>query len=297
MNRRTPLPDGLAAAPFSYREGLESGLTAKNLRHRSLDRPFHGTRDPRVRETIASLCETYATQMDERAFFSSITAAQLMGIPLPPRHGSSEAIHVAIVSPHRGLEGVRVIGHKVQLMGGDSWTRDGLIMSTPARAWCELGVLLSIPELVAAGDFIIRPGHALASHLDLIDAVQRYPDRRAKRKLRGALTLLDGRAESPMESQLRVILNMAGVVGLVPNLPIRIAGRSYRIDLAIPTKKVAIEYQGDYHRDKEQYRHDMTRRSRIESDGWRFIEVNADDIRDPVDLVDRIRALIPPPRP
>ena len=292
MPAHVSLPGPLRSAPFPYRNGIASGLSDKRLRAEDLPAPFRGTRDPTRDNSIWGLCRTYATQMDERCFFSSLTAAALMSIPLPTRLAESGAIHVAIVAPHRGLEGVRVIGHKVQLMGGDYWIRDNLRMSTPARTWCELGVPLSIPELVAAGDFIIHYRSPLASHVDLADAVERYPDRRGKRKLRAALALLSDRAESPMESVLRAILVLGGIAGLEPNYPIQIASKSYRLDLAIPNRKVAIEYHGDYHRERTQWRRDMSRRARIEADGWKYIEVNGDDLRDPVELVRRIKSHI-----
>jgi very-short-patch-repair endonuclease len=292
MPARLPLPQQFSEDPFAYRDARAAGVSHKRLRGADVSHPFHGTRDPQPDESIRRLCATYASQMDERAFFSSVTAAQLMSIPLPQRLDESNAIHVAIISPHRGLEGVRVIGHKIQPMGHDSWTNDGLVLSTPARAWCELGVLLSVAELVAAGDFIIHWKAPLASHLDLWDALERYPDKRGKRKLHAALALLNDRAESPMESQLRTILTLGGIAGLVVNHPIRIGTFSYRLDLAIPAKRVAIEYQGDYHRSQAQWRRDMTRRSRIESIGWTFVEVNGDDIRDPTELVARTRALL-----
>ncbi len=294
MPARVPLPEPFRTSPFSYREGRASGLGHKRLRGRDIARPFRGTRDPRPdqQHAVSRLCATYATQMDDRAFFSSVTAAQLMAVPLPRRLSGTEKIHVAIVSPHRGLEGARVIGHKVKLMGGDSWTLNGLRISTPARAWCELGVLLTVPELVAAGDFIIHHRSPLAAHDELGEALRRYPDRRGKVRLRKALELLDDRAESPMESQLRAILALAGFTGMVANHPVRVGEYRYRIDLAIPHRKVAIEYQGDYHRDPEQWRRDMSRRSRIESIGWAVVEVNGDDVRNPAELVHRLTSVI-----
>lgn len=292
MSKRVPLPESLTDAPFAYQHGRDAGFTHKRLRGSDLTSPFKGTRDATSDGSTRRLCLAYATQMDERCFFSSVTAAQLMSIPLPPRVDKRGAIHVAIVSPHRGLEGVRVIGHKVQLMGGDVWHQGGLLMSSPARVWCELGVLLTIPELVAAGDYIIHWSAPLASHVDLMDAVDRYPDRRGKRKLRAALPLLDVRSESPMESMLRAILTLGGIAGIVTNYPIRVRGRSFRLDLAIPSHRVAIEYQGDYHREVGQWRRDMTRRSMIESDHWKYIEVNGDDIRDSAELIGRVKAFM-----
>ena len=34
---------------------------------------------------------------------------------------------------------------------------------------------------------------------------------------------------------------------------------------------------------------DMTRRTRLESTGWRVMEINWDDLKDPIELVARIR--------
>ncbi|MBU1589284.1 MAG: hypothetical protein KKH51_15270 [Actinobacteria bacterium] len=53
-----------------------------------------------------------------------------------------------------------------------------------------------------------------------------------------------------------------------------------------------LEYQGDYHRSMSQWRKDMTRRSRLEAQGWYVMEINADDLGDPVELVARIRSVL-----
>jgi len=65
-----------------------------------------------------------------------------------------------------------------------------------------------------------------------------------------------------------------------------------RPDFVFPKEKVAIEYQGDYHRTRAQWRADMTRRSRLEAQGCIVIEVNADDLRDPAELTQRILAIL-----
>ena len=36
----------------------------------------------------------------------------------------------------------------------------------------------------------------------------------------------------------------------------------------------------------------MTRRSRLEAQGWYVMEINADDLGDPVELVARIRSVL-----
>ena len=69
-------------------------------------------------------------------------------------------------------------------------------------------------------------------------------------------------------------------------------GKNVRTDFAYPLRKFALEYQGDYHRTRSQWRRDMTRRSRLETQGWYVMEINADDLKDPVELIARIRAAL-----
>jgi len=69
-------------------------------------------------------------------------------------------------------------------------------------------------------------------------------------------------------------------------------GRDIRCDFIFQRERVAVEYQGDYHRTRAQWRADMTRRSRLEADGWYVIELNADDLTDPAELVGRIRLVL-----
>lgn len=292
MAPRVPIPSELSGDAFSYSEGLRAGLGEGRLRGRDLSRPFHGIRSTKQSLDLVDRCRAIAPELPPGSFFSSVTAAALMHVPLPFRHELVHAIHIAVISPHRALEGRGVIGHKVQLMGDDSWELSGLRLSTPDRAWCELGVLLSIPELVAAGDWLINFRSPLTTPEKIADALRRYPDRRGKRKLRLAGEMLDGRAESPKESELRVILSRGGIRGLETNWPVRIGPLSFRIDLAIPSRKIAIEYQGDYHRDPEQWRRDMTRISQLESEEWYVFQFNSDDLRNPDELVARIQKVL-----
>ena len=178
-------------------------------------------------------------------------------------------------------------------MGADVRRWRGLPVSAPERLWCELAGVLSLEDLVAVGDFLISRSHPLTSHKRLADAAGRYPGRRGLRALRRALELLDGRSESRKESVLRVILEEGGLSGFVPNQwTTTSGGYRYRLDFALLELKIGMEYQSDYHRTPEQFRADMTRISRLRADGWEVIEVNADDLRDRQELLQRIRRVI-----
>lgn len=216
-----------------------------------------------------------------------------MGVPLPWRLESSPLLHVGIPAPRRALTANGVIGHKLQV--SDDYLRMlGDLRSCRAElVWCQLANILLLPDLVAAGDYLIHWNSPRTTKAFLREAVLRHPGRRGKPALRTALDLLNDRSESRRESHLRVILVQAQLTGLVVNLEIRTSGGwNYRGDLAFPRHKVIVEYQSEYHRDTAQFRADMTRISRLQADGWFVIQVNADDLRDPVELVQRIRRVL-----
>lgn len=65
-----------------------------------------------------------------------------------------------------------------------------------------------------------------------------------------------------------------------------------RTDLAYPALKIAIEYEGDYHRDKDQWRADLKRRRRLEALGWTYLSVTQADLDNPEDFLADLRAAL-----
>jgi len=289
-----PLPPLLADAPFATREALAQGVSANRLRRRDLEAPFRGVRVPtsipldlevRVRALLARLPPV--------AVVWGPTAARLWGVPLPRALEDSIRVHVAVPEPMTAPVGRGIRGHSVSLPLGDRTIRDDLPLTTPARTWLDLARVLRVDQLVVAGDFFIHWREPLVTRSDLESAVVRSARRRGIRSLREALPLLDSRSESPRESATRVTLARAGITGLVSNLPVTTSGGfHYRLDLALPRLRIAIEYQGGYHFVAEQAERDMTRRSRLAADGWIVIEVHRGDLDDPAELVQRVLAAI-----
>jgi hypothetical protein len=271
-----------------------AGIGAKRLRGSDLQRPFRAVRIPSATlPSLAELCLAYQQRMPDHAFFCGPTAATLMGFPLPRRLQDSRILHVAVPSPHPRLAGRGIAGHTITAADADSTVRSGLRIGTPERTWFDLGAVLDLFDLVAASDFLIHWRDPLTSRYALAAAFARYSGRRGRRALRQALELMSDRAESPPESRTRVIFVLAGIQELAVNHPITTsAGQRYRADLAIPGLRVLIEYQGDYHRRPQQFRDDMTRRSRLEADGWYVFLINAADLDDPGELVARLRRVL-----
>lgn len=293
MAARIPLPPHLSATPFTVRGGVAAGLTPDRLRGRDLQQPFHGVRSANDEASVLGRARAYQQWMPPHAFFCSVTAALILRVPLPRHLEESRVVHVAVPAPHHPPESRGVVGHRLTVAGDHLRIWEGLRISSPEQTWCELGSLLSVPDLVAAGDFLIHRDLPFTTQQRLRDAVAVFPGRRGKPTMRCAVELLNERAESRKESLLRVILVRAAVPGLSVNLPITTSGGfDYRADLALPARKVVIEYQSEYHGDEAQRRKDMTRRSRLEADGWFVIEVNADDLKNPSELVQRIRLVL-----
>jgi very-short-patch-repair endonuclease len=109
--------------------------------------------------------------------------------------------------------------------------------------------------------------------------------RRGAQQLERALLLLNERAESPQESRLRVVLQD------LPGMSINhwVPEQRARIDIAFPQAKLAVEYQGDHHRDVANYRADLMRIARLESAEWHVLQVSALDLDDPASLLERVR--------
>jgi len=293
MCPRVPLPRNLAAE-FTTRQGASAGLGRGRMLGPDLDQPYRGVRMPaESAPSVESLCRALGLRLPPTAFFSGITAAAVMGLPLPSRLEASRRLEVSVPAPLRAPTGRGIRGHSVVVRESEIRVWHGIRISSPERVFCELAAELGLSDLVAVGDFLVRRMLPLTSREALAAAISRYPGRRGAPLLRAAHPMLTDRSESRKESHLRVIILTARLPGLVANLPITTSGGfNHRADLAFPRHKVLIEYQSDYHSDPDNFRADMTRRARLEADGWFVMLVNANDLRDPEELLARIRKVL-----
>ncbi len=80
------------------------------------------------------------------------------------------------------------------------------------------------------------------------------------------------KSESPRETELRLFLRDVGFTTFVPQLELPDLG--YRLDLADPVTKIAVEYDGHHHNDPAQQAYDRIRRNRLQAAGWIVIAVD-----------------------
>jgi very-short-patch-repair endonuclease len=66
-----------------------------------------------------------------------------------------------------------------------------------------------------------------------------------------------------------------------------------RLDLAYPKRKLGIEYEGDHHRGRGVFRHDLRRLNALRACGWTVLRFAAPDIyRDRARTVAMVRAAL-----
>jgi very-short-patch-repair endonuclease len=246
--------------------------------------------------TFEQHCVGLAARLDSEAFFCGITAARIIGMPLPRLYERSQKLHVAVPPPRFRPSGRGIVGHTLTIDEHELRRWNGFLVTSPERTWCDLGAVLHVPDLIAAGDYLIHWGSPITTAEQLARSINGRRGRRGVRRLRVAYPYLHPRSESAKESQLRYIIVSAGLKGLEVNFPITTSGGfNYRGDLAFPSHKLIVEYQSEYHNSPEKFRADMTRASRLQADGWSIMLVNSNDLRNPLELITRIIRVLSKP--
>lgn len=152
----------------------------------------------------------------------------------------------------------------------------GVAVTTPLRTCLDLGCRLSRRAALAAMDSFMRR-HGLTRG-DMLRAAPRYFRRRGVVQLRQLIPLADPRAESQPESWMRIDIVDAGLPAPEPQYWVTIGGRPvFRLDLAYPHAKVAVEYDGrEFHEGAEQQAADKKRREWLRERGWMVIVLDKD---------------------
>lgn len=288
--RIRPLPRSLSSSRLRVGEALARGVTANRLNASDLDTSVWGVRGPRHDATIHTKCALIAARLDDRGVFSHSTAALLFGVSTTLALDAASELHVSVTAPARAPHARGLHGHSLAFENDEFATIGGLRATSPERTWCDLAAQLDLLNLIAAGDVFINRRLPLTTLARIEACLRRHPYLKNVAVAREALALLDGGAESRPESFLRVILNRGGLPRprINHSLVNTESGTVLRPDFEFTEYRTLLEYQGDHHRTKEQWRKDMTRRSRLEAAGWTVIEINADDLRDANELVERI---------
>lgn len=241
------VPESLTRGPFTLRQGLEAGLTSDQLRTsawRHLSFNWYCWAGLRVTEEMR--LSTIHAGLPAGAAFSGPTAARLHGLDLAaPRRPE------VIVPPDLEIaDRIQATVRRVELHPTDlAWCR-GFPATSPLRTAFDLAGRLPLVEGVVAID--------LALHAGLIDLEEfaGYVGGHARRpgvvRARQVLAHAEPRSESPMESRLRMLLVLAGLPRPLAQVDLLTpeGGFAGRADLFYPEAQVAVEFDGENHRDR-----------------------------------------------
>lgn len=150
-----------------------------------------------------------------------------------------------------------------------------------AAAWTAVEVARALrrPRALATLDAALRTG--TCDRGQLLDAVSEQHGRRGIVHVRELVPHAAAAAESPMESEARLVM-LDGKLPM-PDLQYEImdrSGRHWRLDFAWPLRKLAVEYDGfDWHSDPASFTRDRQKRAALQEMGWTLLSIVADDVR------------------
>jgi very-short-patch-repair endonuclease len=103
------------------------------------------------------------------------------------------------------------------------------------------------------------------------------------------------RTDSGFERLVLALLKQSGLPEPVLQHTVRVDGRDYRLDLAYPRSRLAIELDGGIHRRREVWENDHLRQNALILAGWTVLRFTWREYKDhPGRLVAAIRAALPP---
>jgi hypothetical protein len=163
------------------------------------------------------------------------------------------------------------------------------LATTPAWTAVEMARNLRRPRALAVLDAALHCGACTGA--DINNSVKEQKGRRGIVHVRDLVPYADGRAESPMESEARLVFIDGGLP--LPELQYEIVdrcGQRWRVDFAWPDSKVVAEYESmQWHASPAALKHDRTKTARLQECGYITVPLVVDDVRrHPMDLVARI---------
>jgi hypothetical protein len=229
----------------------------------------------------------------------------LMGQHVVACMGTAAALHgfdTENTTPIHVLDpGVRMrptVGLMVHQRTGARLQRvSGRLATAPAWTAVEVARQLRRPRALATLDAALRSMRCTRNEIERAVADQR--GRRGIVAVRKLLPFADGRAESAMESEARLVMIDHGLPLPALQYPIHGPhGELWRVDFAWPEVSVAAEYESvDWHVGREEMLRDKARWGKIQELGWTIIPIVVHDVRrEPDQLAERIAGHLERPR-
>ncbi|TFV86417.1 type IV toxin-antitoxin system AbiEi family antitoxin domain-containing protein [Blastococcus sp. CT_GayMR16] len=173
------------------------------------------------------------------AAISHLSAARLWGVPLRRQQASD----VRLTDPAHGRRGSGFLVTRAPLGPDEIGTRGALRFTTAARTLIDCARDWPLEDAVVAMDAGVLTGKVTPA--ELLDAAARSRRWPGGRQAERALSLTDGRAESPLETRGRLRIVGSGLPSPELQVEIRVGGRLIAVvDAWFDEAAVAVEFDG-----------------------------------------------------
>jgi hypothetical protein len=273
---------------YTWTTAVDVGLTRAALRGDGV-RVTRGAYVSRaVPLTVGNACRAASQVLPARAVFSHLTAAALLGAPVPHTWPLEISVPPGVPRPQRR----QIRAHVRELDPTDVVLVRGVRVTSGPQTLLDLAARLPPDELVAVGDALFRAGHLDAARLTA--RLERAAGTRGVVLARRVAPMLTPLAASRPESLFRFWLLDSELPDPEPQVPVldRWAREVAHADLGYPRWKVALEYEGRHHADREQFGRDLERYSLMAAGGWLLLRFGAPHLTRRRAVVDRVAGAI-----
>ncbi len=281
--RDTPLPlTSLSVQPFSSAEAWRRGWTRRGLQRavdegqvRRIFRDVYVATD--APDTTALRLGAVRLMLPPHAVVVDRTAAWLWGVETSTTPDDVAPLDICVLRGNKRIERDGILGGERDLVAADVTSLGGIDLTTPCRTALDLACRLHAPRALAALDGLSRTQDVTV--FDMLAMLPRFRGRRGVVQARALVPITDSRAESTGESFTRFEIVQHGLPRPVPQFWVSVSGvPTFRLDLAFPRQKIAVEYDGvEHHTSPEQRAADEVRRTWLRDHGWIVIVVTKDD--------------------
>lgn len=257
--------------PFTRAQGLRAGLTGWDMRSRRFVRLQRNVYVATGADVTLPKRATAALLVAPRgAIVSHFTAAELWGGAVP----SSSSVWVTI-RRSQAFTGAGVRVHQSDRVR-ETTRRFGLTLTSPEQTFIDLARHLDLVQLVVLGDRLVR--REVTTTDRLMRAASQWSGHHQQLVCAAAAHVRAG-VDSPPESRLRMLIVMGGLPEPAVNYAIRDEDTGdilRRFELAYVKHRLAIEYEGQFHRgDPDVWARDINRREDLDRRAWRVVQVIA----------------------
>lgn len=288
-------------AAFRGSAAVAAGLVTKNrLRGPHFTRLFPDTyvRTGKEPPDLALRSHAAYRYVEGRGVLSGYSAAEVLDASCGPPDAPAEVT----VPGGGGRVHPDLMVHRDGLAPGemqDLRSRDhgALRTTTPLRTAWDLARRGVLVDRVVAVDALSRR-HGFSPDL-LLNFCRHFPGARGVDGVPEVLAYADRRSGSPMETRLRLLLELAGLPRPRTQWVVQDeqARRAIWLDLAYPERMIGIEYESELHATPEAVLRDTGRYTGLVDRGWRIYRYTKYDIVDePQTIVGQISRALALPR-